>query len=80
MQIDNASWNQVSGLFDELVDLESPEREHRLRGLTLDDPSRRLLHQLLSAHDSSDSHLLDQTLNRIAADRKSTRLNSSHYS
>jgi serine/threonine-protein kinase len=68
VQIDDASWNQVSALFDELAELEESERERRLSGVTLAASSRRLLHQLLSAHDTSDTHFLDQTLNRIAVD------------
>jgi len=68
VQIDDASWNRASALFDELAELDQAERAQRLSGLTLDAGSRRLLNQLLSAHDSTDTHVLDQTLNRIATD------------
>lgn len=67
MEIDNASWNRVSLLFDELADLEKGDREQRLGELTLDAGARRLLQQLLDAHDDPGTHVLDQTLQRIAA-------------
>jgi len=67
MQIDAASWKRVSALFDRLADLDASERQRRLAELDLDDLTDSCLKQLLSAHDSTDPHVLDQTLDQFAA-------------
>jgi len=68
MLMDAASWDQVSALFDQLATLTPAQRQQQLARLQLDEATSTWLQQLLTAHDSTDTHLLDQTLNRMAAD------------
>ncbi len=67
MRIDAAHWKTVSTLFDELVDLDEAQRQKQLAQLKLDPPTSTWLKQLLAAHDSADAHVLDQTVDRFAA-------------
>jgi eukaryotic-like serine/threonine-protein kinase len=68
MLIDAASWDKVSALFDQVATLTPAQRKQRLADLELDAATNTWLQKLLAAHDSSDTQILDQTLNQIAAD------------
>ncbi|GAB4114046.1 MAG: hypothetical protein Tsb0027_02140 [Wenzhouxiangellaceae bacterium] len=68
MLIDAASWNRVSKLFDQFATLTPAQRQQQLADLELDAATSTWLQKLLAAHDSSDTRLLDQTLNQMAAD------------
>lgn len=68
MLIDAASWNRVSKLFDQFATLTPAQRQQQLADLELDAATSNWLQKLLAAHDSSDTRLLDQTLNQMAAD------------
>lgn len=68
MMINAASWQRASELFDQFATLTPELRELKLQQLRLDQATSTWLQKLLQAHDSSDTHLLDQTLNQMAAD------------
>jgi len=68
MLIDAARWNRVSKLFDQFATLTPAQREQQLAALELDQPTSTWLQKLLAAHDSSNTQLLDQTLNQMAAE------------
>jgi len=67
MRIDAARWKTVSTLFDQLAELDPTARRKQLAELRLDPPEITWLNQLLAAHDSADPHVLDQTIDRFAA-------------
>ncbi len=73
MLIDADSWEKVSALFDQVATLSPAQRRGKFAELTLDATTRAWLDKLLAAHDCSDNHVLDQTLNRLAADLISSR-------
>ncbi len=68
MTIDAATWDYINELFDDLADLDAAQRQRRLADLALDEATGDWLRRLLAAHDSSDQHLLDQTLSRVVTD------------
>ncbi len=67
MDIDSATWSQVTTLFDELMDLSSEERRRHLDDTAPPPDVRRYIERLLAAHDTPDKLLVDQPVDDIVS-------------
>jgi len=65
MLISATTWDKVSELFDELVALSSDRRDQQIAQLGLDKAISDLLKKLLAAHDSDETHVLDQSISQM---------------
>lgn len=63
--------SELERLFQEMVDLTAEERERRLESLSVPEPLRRELRELIE-YDRADSHTLEKAVGNIAAEALST--------
>lgn len=66
MNPDRQVWSQAAALFDELAEKRSPERERILADRQVPEAVRRWLDELLDAHDTDRSLLIDRRVEELA--------------
>ncbi|WP_376693099.1 protein kinase domain-containing protein [Wenzhouxiangella sp. EGI_FJ10409] len=66
MSPDRQVWSQAAALFDELAEKRSPERERILADRQVPEAVRRWLDELLDAHDTDRSLLIDRRVEELA--------------
>ena len=67
MKIKSETWSRVTELFDEVAELPPMERQRYLDATAPPADVRRFLEQLLAAHDTPDTLLVDEPVDEVVA-------------